>query len=152
MSSLLDGCSANSGNNITEPGGYLQWAEPDMSSFRVEKTNVDNKVEALPQLLRLTQTQDSRLKPTWVPKLPDFFSNAGLEAVESDVREAKPYLALAMHECGMMIPELIARKIKNKDVAQGIHELLPKCSEETRAGSFWAFTRWNVIGRKTAKK
>jgi hypothetical protein len=119
-----------------------------MSSFRIEKMRPDNKVEALTRLLRLSQTQDARLKPTWVPKLTESFSQAGLEEVESDLREAKPHLALALHECGLMIPELIARKTQNEQVAQGIKELLPKVAEETRAGSCWAFTRWNVVGRK----
>jgi hypothetical protein len=98
--------------------------------------------------MQISQPQDSRLSPTWVPKLPGLFSSAGLEEVESDVRDAAPHLAIAMHECNLVIHELIARKSQNEQVAQGIKELLPEVASETRDGSCWALTRWTVTGRK----
>lgn len=51
----------------TEPGGYLQWDESDISSVRIEKAQPGNKTEAVTRLFDITQKVDSRLKPTWVP-------------------------------------------------------------------------------------
>ena len=66
----------------------------------------------------------------------------------SDVREAPPFLALAKHECNLLIHELIARKTLNADVARELKELMGEFVQETRAGSCFAFTRWSVVGRK----
>lgn len=133
---------------LIRPGGYLQWAEPDVASFRIEKTKPENKVDALRQLLNLSQGQDARLSPTWVPKLPAFFTDSGLGDVQSDVRNAPPYLALAMHECNLLIHELIARKTNNDGVSRELASLMPEIAKETREGSCWAFTRWMIVGRK----
>ena len=133
---------------IIGPGGYLQWAEPDVASFRIEKTDPENKVDALRQLLRLSQGQDVRLSPTWVPSLEALFIDVGFRDVQSDIRDASPHLALAMHECNLLIHELIARKTQNEDVVQGLTSLMPEIEKETREGSCWAFTRWVVVGRK----
>ncbi|KAI4263041.1 MAG: hypothetical protein L6R42_001800 [Xanthoria sp. 1 TBL-2021] len=132
----------------TEPGGYLQWAEPDVASFRIEKANPNNETKALRQLLELSQAQDSRLSPTWVPRLATIFAASGLVDIQSDVRDAAPHLALAMHECNLSIHELIARKTQNEGVAEKVEDLMPNIANETREGSCWAFTRWTVIGRK----
>ncbi|PSN72074.1 hypothetical protein BS50DRAFT_607536 [Corynespora cassiicola Philippines] len=131
-----------------EPGGFLQWGEPDVSSFRISKTHEENKVEALTELLKISQGQDTRLSPKWVPQLPQYFSQAGLEEVEADVKDSPMYLALAAHECNLLIHELLVRKTQNKQVAQALECLLPEVSRETRGGSCWEFTRWTVIGRK----
>ncbi|KAI2474921.1 Methyltransferase domain protein [Pyrenophora tritici-repentis] len=48
---------------LLKPGGYIQWGEPDVASFRIEKTEASNKVEALTGLLALSQGQDARLNP-----------------------------------------------------------------------------------------
>lgn len=130
------------------PGGYLQWAEPDVASFRIEKTKPENNVDALRQLLHLSQGQDARLSPTWVPNLTTLFTNSGLGDVQSDARDAPPHLALAMHECSLPIHELIARKTQNEGVTHALTDLMPEIAKETREGSCWAFTRWIVIGRK----
>lgn len=57
-----------------------------------EKTNPENKVDALRQLLKLSQRQDATLRPTWVPKLTTLFAIGGLRDVLSDVLDAVPYL------------------------------------------------------------
>ncbi|CAF9926351.1 hypothetical protein IMSHALPRED_006938 [Imshaugia aleurites] len=133
---------------LIRPGGYLQWAEPDVASFRIEKTKPENNVDALRQLLHLSQGQDARLSPTWVPNLTTLFTNSGLGDVQSDARDAPPHLALAMHECSLPIHELIARKTQNEGVTHALTDLMPEIAKETREGSCWAFTRWIVIGRK----
>jgi len=135
-------------NKMIKPGGYLQWAEPDMSSFRIEKTGVKNEVAALSQLLQLSQGQDSRLKPTWVSRLPSLFSDAGFHDILSDVQDASPHLAIAMHECNLPIHDLVARKTNNTSLIQELRKLMPEVLRETREGSYWAFTRWTVIGQK----
>ena len=133
---------------LTGSGGYLQWAEPDVASFRIEKIDPKNKVDALRQLLTLSQGQDVRLSPTWVPSLAALFTDGGLRDVQSDVRDAAPHLALAMHECNLLIHELIARKTQNESLVQELTSFMPEIAKETREGSCWAFTRRVVIGRK----
>lgn len=96
----------------------------------------------------MSQAQDKRLSPTWVPKLVGLFEDQGLQQVQSDVRDAPLHLAIAMHECSLLIHELVVRKTKDADVAKGLKTLIPKAAQETRDGSCWAFTRWNVVGRK----
>ncbi|KAL8782129.1 MAG: hypothetical protein Q9213_005663 [Squamulea squamosa] len=133
---------------LIKPGGYLQWAEPDVASFRIEKAHPAAETKALTQLLELSQGQDARLSPTWVPHLATTFTKGGLVDVESDVRDAPQHLALAMHECNLSIHELIARKTHNESVAKKLAGLMPDIASETRKGACWAFTRWTVIGRK----
>ncbi|CAH0026872.1 unnamed protein product [Clonostachys rhizophaga] len=148
---LLDSETPQVLNNLVrliKPGGYLQWGEPDMLSWRIDTTQAGNSISALKQLMQLSQPQDQRLSPTWVPQLPKLFGEAGLVVVETDVKEAAPAMALQMHECALMIHELVARKSDNARVAQQLQELMPKVAEETRAGACWAFTRWTVVGRK----
>ena len=136
---------------VSEPGGYLQWAEPDIASFRIDKIDPTCETNALSDLMKISQSQDARLKPTWVPRLPALFTDCKLESVESDVRDAPPHLALAMHECNLPIHELIARKTGNAAVAKALSDLMPEIERETRLGSCWAFTRWVVIGKKPAE-
>ncbi|KAI0016502.1 S-adenosyl-L-methionine-dependent methyltransferase [Xylariomycetidae sp. FL0641] len=133
---------------LIKPGGHLQWGEPDMASFRIERLDASRKIEALSQLLQVTQSQDARLTPTWVPGLPGAFRAAGLRGVVEDVRDPAPDLALAMHECNLVIHELLARQIRNQEVAGRVQQLIPQVAEETREGAYWIFTRWTVVGRK----
>jgi hypothetical protein len=119
-----------------------------MASFCIEKTSPENKTDAQRQLLTVSQGQDARLKPTWVPNLPSLFANGGFEHVQSDVKEAPPHLALAMHECNLVIHELVAKQTQNEVVASELRRLLPEVARETRDGAYWAFTRWVVIGQR----
>lgn len=80
---------------LIEPGGYLQWAEPDVESFRIEKTNPETKVDALCEVLTLSQRQDVRLSPTWVPRLVALFIEIGLRNVQSNIRDTSPILLLS---------------------------------------------------------
>jgi hypothetical protein len=134
------------------PGGYLQWSEPDVSLFRIEKLHPEKETPALSQLLKLSQGQDKRLSPTWVLNLPDFFHKDELQNVQFVVRDAPMHLALASHECNLTIQEIIAHKTQIEDVAKRLATLKPEAARETREGSMWAFKRWNVIGRKPIEK
>ncbi|KAI1496242.1 S-adenosyl-L-methionine-dependent methyltransferase [Biscogniauxia marginata] len=137
---------------LLKPGGYLQWGDPDISSFRIEKTDPKNKDDALTKLVNMFQGHDARLRPTWVSDLPRHFSEAGLEDVESDVKDAPPHLAIALHDCSIMMNELVMRKIQNEDALQRLKNLMLEVGKETREGSCWAATRWTVIGRKPASE
>ena len=77
------------------------------------------------------------------------FSDVGLENVQSDVKEAPPHLALAMHECNLTIHELVARKANNKAFIDRLESLMPQVAKETRDGCCWAFSRWTVVGQSS---
>lgn len=131
-----------------EPGGFLQWGETDVPSFRVEKTSPENSGEALTYLFNLSQSRDPRLKPNWVASLPRMLLESGLEDVESDIKDAPPHLALASHECNLLIHNIFMKKAQDQELVSELEELLDKVARETRQGACWAFTRWTVIGRK----
>ncbi|KAI1126419.1 S-adenosyl-L-methionine-dependent methyltransferase [Nemania abortiva] len=133
---------------MLKPGGFLQWGEHDLTALRIATISADTKIEAHQELRRATLSQDKRLTPTWVPRLPDLFSAAGLVAVQHDVKEAPPHIALAMHECSMSLHELIARQAGNKELLARVQDLLPKAARETRDGAYYAWPMWTVVGRK----
>ncbi|KAI1075742.1 S-adenosyl-L-methionine-dependent methyltransferase [Whalleya microplaca] len=127
---------------ITKLGGYLQWAEPDVASFRVGKRSPDTNADYLRKLYDLTQSLEGLANPTWVPRLPGVFEEHGLQAIESDVREAPHDLALAMHECNLPIHELIAQQTRNKELAQRLEQLMPEVCRQTREGSLLSPAGW----------
>jgi hypothetical protein len=57
-------------------------------------------------------------------------------------------MALAIHECNLLIHELLVHTTQNKVVAEDLKQLMPEVLKETRDGACWTFTRWTVIGRK----
>jgi hypothetical protein len=131
-----------------EPGGFLQWGDPDIESIRVDKTSPEVQTESLTQMFKLLAVQDPRLKPTWVTDLPNLFSQAGFVEVEVDKRDCAPHWGFLLHECGLMIHELIYRKTKNLTMQQELGRLLPQAVEETRRGAYVMAVRWTVIGKK----
>ncbi|RAH47760.1 class I SAM-dependent methyltransferase [Aspergillus brunneoviolaceus CBS 621.78] len=133
---------------LLKPGGYLQWTEVDMGSFRVESTEPSNPTAALNRLLKISEGHDPRLRPRWVPSLPAKAAAVGFHEVHVDARDAAPDLALPLHDCNLLINAIFARKFKNQQVAQVLEELMPEVERETKLGSCWAFTRHTVIGRK----
>lgn len=131
-----------------EPGGYLQWGDPDFESVRIDKTGPDTKTESLAEMFKLLSVQDPRLKPTWVTELPSLFSAAGFVDIETDKNDCPPHMAFLLHECGLMIHELIYRKTKNEKMQQELGRLLPQAVEETRNGAYVTAVRWTVVGKK----
>lgn len=105
-------------------------------------------MEALPELFKLLSVQDSRLNPDWVTKLPDMFAAAGFTETEADKCDCPPHMAFILHECGLMIHELIYRKTKNDKMQRELGRLLPLAVEETRNGAYTTAVRWTVIGKK----
>lgn len=47
-----------------QPGGYLQWGDPDIDSIRIDRANAEAKTESLAEMFKLLAVQDPRLKPT----------------------------------------------------------------------------------------
>ncbi|PKX94356.1 uncharacterized protein P174DRAFT_460432 [Aspergillus novofumigatus IBT 16806] len=137
----------------TEPGGYLQWTDLDMSSLRVEKINPDIKADANVKLMGLFQANDTRLRSAWGASLPSLFAQSGFTKVESDVKDAPPHLAVALHECGMLATEVLARNKAggNEQMVQQLRQTLAEAAKETREGSVLAFTRLTVVGQKPSQ-
>jgi hypothetical protein len=54
-----------------EPGGYLQWCEVDVLSFRINTASPDVSTHYLVQLWEQTMPKEARLFPTWVKGLPE---------------------------------------------------------------------------------
>ena len=119
-----------------------------MASTRVDKSKPDNKTESLNNLMGCMTVQDPRFSPTWITKLPETFAACGFADVDKHVCDAPPHLSFQLHECGLMIHELIARKAKNELFQQMLDRLLPLAVEETRNGAYVSAVRWIVIGRK----
>ncbi|KAI1410802.1 UMTA methyltransferase family protein [Hypoxylon sp. FL1857] len=130
------------------PGGYVQWGEPDFATVRIDKTKPEVKTDNTEALMKLLTVQDPRLNPSWVTELPKTFSAAGFVDIETDIRDASPWLAFMFHECGLIMHELIARKTKNEKMAQEVKRLLPLAVEETRNGAYVTAVRWTIVGRK----
>ncbi|GFG02124.1 hypothetical protein IFM61606_03483 [Aspergillus udagawae] len=138
---------------LLKPGGYLQWTDFDMSSLRVEKINPDIKVDAQVKLMELFQANDTRLRSAWGASLPSLFAQSGFTNVESDVKDAPPHLAVALHECGMLATEVLARNKAggNEQMVQQLRQTLAEAAKETREGSVLAFTRLTVVGQKLSQ-
>ncbi|KAI3002227.1 hypothetical protein CBS147346_6061 [Aspergillus niger] len=133
---------------LLKPGGYIQWAEVDALSYRIEKINPNCKDKALKELMRLGRATDDRTTPHWVPEIPYFFQQAKLQEVQNEAKEAPPYMAVAKHECNLIVPEMLAHTTQDSALSEGLSRLLPEVVEETHAGAYWAFTRITVVGRK----
>lgn len=133
---------------MLKPGGYLQWGDPDFESVRIDKIGPDTRTESLAEMFKLLSVQDPRLKPTWVTELPSLFSAAGFVDIETDKNDCPPHMAFLLHECGLMIHELIYRKTKNEKMQQELGRLLPQAVEETRNGAYVTAVRWTVVGKK----
>ncbi|KAK8050762.1 hypothetical protein PG994_012492 [Apiospora phragmitis] len=133
--------------HMLKPGSHLQWIEPDNQTVHGEVTKPDNKKESVEALMRLLQSQDRRLNPTWVPDLPGIFRDRGLVDVDVDVHTSPPHWAYLQHECGLIMHELIARKPQNEQMAAELKRLIP-LAEETRKGAYLATTEYVVAGRK----
>ncbi|PYH92140.1 S-adenosyl-L-methionine-dependent methyltransferase [Aspergillus ellipticus CBS 707.79] len=136
---------------VLKPGGYIQWAEPDVDSFRINKGEPDSKIDALRNLAAACQDRDSLFRGTWVAKLSTVLEDIGLEEVQADVKDGAFHTNVAIHECNLVIPLLIARKMKDKTVEERVKQLMPEAEKETGDGSHFAFTRYTVIGRKGAE-
>ena len=131
-----------------EPGGYLQWSDPDIPSWRIRTTGPGKKTEALEKLMDISQSKDERFKPTWTARLPEIFREHGLSSVEADIKDPSLDLIMPLHECNLLIHELLARKAQNTEWAEAVKNILPEVLRETREGAAYDFTRVVVVGQK----
>lgn len=137
---------------ISEPGGYIQWGEPDFQSIRTDKTSPEINTDGLSELHELFSIQDPRAKPTWLAGLPDTLSAAGFIEVEVDKNDPPAHMAFVLHECGLMMYEIFRRKTQNEKVRQQLARILPLAVEETRQGAYTTAVRWTVTARRPASE
>jgi hypothetical protein len=122
-----------------------------MGTLRFDKLKLENKTESLVALFELLANEDPRLRPTWASRLPQILQENGFVDVEQDSRDAPPHLAFQFHECGLLIPELVARKTKNEHMFQELKRVLPAAIKETNSGAYHACLRFTAIGRKPSR-
>ncbi|CAI7677382.1 unnamed protein product [Penicillium pancosmium] len=134
---------------LLKPGGYLQWTGIDASSIRLEKIRPEIQADTQLKLMKLFQGNDDRLRTAWVPNFPVLLTKKEFSEVQCDKKNCPPHLALAFHECGLLATEFLARnKESDKNGVELLKVLLHQAARETRDGSYLAFTRYTVIGRK----
>ncbi|OOF97498.1 hypothetical protein ASPCADRAFT_514453 [Aspergillus carbonarius ITEM 5010] len=133
---------------LLKPGGYLQWADVDVHSMRIEKTKQDSSTTALEKIVGITRAADPRLVAHWIPELPTLFQKTGFTAIQADTRDAPGYMGYTLHECVLMVYGMIVQNTRVDDVARRLREAFPDALKETHEGAYHAWTRWTVVGRK----
>ncbi|PYI14349.1 UMTA methyltransferase family protein [Aspergillus violaceofuscus CBS 115571] len=134
-----------------EPGGWLQWGEPDVPSMRLVKADPSLAENGLRELFELTAAQDPRLIPQWPDQLGAYFAREGLTAVETHRVQAAataPHLEFAMHQCNLLMYEMIAARAADGSRAQQIRALIPRAVGESKRGAMYAMHRVVVVGQK----
>ncbi|RAH81718.1 hypothetical protein BO86DRAFT_389249 [Aspergillus japonicus CBS 114.51] len=135
----------------SEPGGWLQWGEPDVPSMRLVKADPSLAENGLRELFELTAAQDPRLIPQWPDQLGAYFAREGLTAVETHRVQAAataPHLEFAMHQCNLLMYEMIAARAADGSRAQQIRALIPRAVGESKRGAVYAMHRVVVVGQK----
>ncbi|KAI9035229.1 S-adenosyl-L-methionine-dependent methyltransferase [Aspergillus affinis] len=137
---------------LLKPGGYLQWAEVDMSSCRIEKTHSSSKVDAMIELLRHCNKEYIKEEWSWCPKLPDMFLREGFENIRQHIWETPSHLLTPTHECSLFLLDSWVRRMMG-GTGQGAkyRALIQQVEREASQSSVWKFTRWTVLGRKPFK-
>ncbi|KAJ0424604.1 hypothetical protein BJY00DRAFT_309029 [Aspergillus carlsbadensis] len=159
---------------MLKPGGWLQWAEPDVRTMRIltakampqpgaphsgsdadvdtpsddADTNADTN-PGMSRLFSLSASQDPRLVPQWPSQLDDCFRAEGLtDVLVHRVAEAPPHLEFAMHQCNLLMYEMFASRAPGPR-AKEILDWVPRAAEETRRGAMFAFERVSFVGCKS---
>lgn len=57
-------------------------------------------------------------------------------------------MAFILHECGLLMHELIYRKTKNEKMQQELGRLLPQVVNETKNGVYTTTVRQAMVGKK----
>lgn len=129
-----------------EPGGYLQWGEPDMKSWRVEKSDPNAKTTALESFIQSNPSrEDQRLLTGWGPDLATAFRESGLEQVQEDIRDPPPHIAFPLHQHAFFVVDQLLRQGL---LPESEWKTLDEAVKESSEGPIWNFTRRTVIGRK----
>ncbi|KAL4947724.1 hypothetical protein BDW69DRAFT_189923 [Aspergillus filifer] len=143
---------------LLKPGGWLQWAEPDVRTMRLLRARVSaspsppdaDATSGMERLFSLSASQDPRLVPQWPGHLGDYFRAEGLtEVLVHRVAEAPRHLEFAMHQCNLLMYEMFASRAPGPE-AKEILDWVPRAADETRLGAMFAFERLAVVGCKRA--
>ena len=77
---------------LLKPGGYLQWFEALNLSVRAVHPSVDDSSTAVDQLVSYWQKPSENNSNDWIEKLPQLYSEQGLEVVAADRFSLPQYL------------------------------------------------------------
>ncbi|KAL9060919.1 MAG: hypothetical protein Q9162_000363 [Coniocarpon cinnabarinum] len=133
----------------SEPGGYLQWGEPDAESVRLVKSNPSNPSESLERVYADMIGSMALFRPTWVKELYRAVEAEGLTEVINDRQSGPPHVWFAFNQCNMMIfDELLEQGKIPKEKQQEWRQLLDLANKECQQGATMLSDRLHVIGRK----
>jgi hypothetical protein len=133
-----------------EPGGYLQWCDVDVLSFRINTASSNVSTHHLEQLWEQTMPKEAGLFPAWVKGLPESFENEGFLDITTDWQAQKGHTGIAMHWCNLPIHDMLADRLRKSDPEKSpnIREVMEAASVESRKGAMYAFDRLVVVGQK----
>lgn len=136
-----------------EPGGYIQWLEPDFSTLDFRTTDPSNPATALPSLETATTSSDPRLQPRWPAHLAEHFRTGGMCDVIEERRTGPPHAWFAYHSCVLMArEEVVANKVAEgvmgREEGDKLLEMVKMAGEESRRGASYVIERVCVVGRK----
>lgn len=126
----------------TEPGGHLQWSEPDLATTNTRKSDPSNPTSALDEVLRLATSKGPKMQPNWVKDLPALFEEAGLEDVKEDVVKASERDSFGMYECNMLAFEMMLGK------GDEVTKLTGEAARQARRGVMLEVDRVCIVGKK----
>ncbi|KAJ5415085.1 hypothetical protein N7465_003780 [Penicillium sp. CMV-2018d] len=135
---------------LLKPGGYLQWCEVDVPSFRINTASPNVPTDCLEELWEQTMPpKETRLFPKWVKGLPESFGNEGFLDITTDWHEQKGHTGIAMHWCNLPIHEMLADRLRSSNPEESSKiAMMEKASVESRKGAMYAFDRVVVVGQK----
>ncbi|KAJ5657976.1 uncharacterized protein N7484_001625 [Penicillium longicatenatum] len=134
---------------LLKPGGYLQWCEVDVPSFRINTASPSVSTNGLVELWEQTMPKETRLFPKWVKMLPESFRNEGFLDVTTDWHDQRGHIGIAMHWCNLPIHEMLAdRPRSSKTEKSSMIAMMETASVESRKGAMYAFDRVVVVGQK----
>lgn len=138
-----------------EPGGYLQWAEYDMTTQTTIKACADLStvaLDAIPAFVQGFKKNDGRVGvQDWIPRLPTTFSTHGLTRTTSSRHPTtNPFLPYQLDVFLLTYDELAAKTFDSLPGDHGarLRELIEAASAEGRKGVGWGMDRLVVVGRK----
>ncbi|KAL2047855.1 hypothetical protein ABVK25_011264 [Lepraria finkii] len=140
---------------MLKPGGYLQWAEYDMTTTKTilaDPALSASDLDALPAFTQKLKQQDARFgKQDWIPTLPTTFAQAGM--IDVTTSRHAPTTSSLPYQLDVFLltyEELSYKTLDGMADEQGakLRKLIEKASDEARQGVAWAMERVIFVGRK----
>ncbi|KAJ5124451.1 S-adenosyl-L-methionine-dependent methyltransferase [Penicillium bovifimosum] len=131
-----------------EPGGYLQWEEPndDAGNRKLVKADPSNSTEHTEKLLAGLNAR-FQSKSAWSANLAETFTEQGLQNVQKQEFETGDYvLVLDQMNYLNLFQELITKL--PGDVKEELLALHSKAIVESRKGVAWKVRRFTFVGQK----